>query len=318
MANPYDLLGVAKTASDAEIKKAYHKLARTLHPDVNPDKKAAEKFKAVSAAYELLSDKEKRRRFDAGEIDENGNPTPFGAGAYDRGGFGGGFGGFGQGGTRYQTHNINPEDLASMFGGVGGFNFSDLFGMGGGRAGGFNGGFDGFSGDAGTRGRDVSYELSVPFNLAVTGGETTVGLANGKRLKIKVPAGVADDAVLRLKGQGDIGRSGQRGDALIKIKVEPSKVFTRDGNHVLLTVPLTLKEAVLGTSVTVPTPSGAVNMKVPPMTGSGKTMRLKGKGVTGKGDLLVKFTIVLPPKPDKALDDFMAGWHDPTPNPRSF
>ena len=315
MANPYDLLGVTKTASDSEIKKAYHKLARTLHPDVNPDKKAAEKFKAVSAAYELLSDKEKRRRFDAGEIDENGNPTPFGAGAYDRGGFGG----FGGGGARYQTHNINPEDLAAMFGGGGGFNFSDLFGMGGGRSAGFggrSGGFDGFGGA--TKGQDVSYELSVPFDLAITGGETTVGLANGKRLKIKVPAGVADDSVLRLKGQGEVGYSGQKGDALIKIKIEPSKIFTRDGHHVLLTVPLTLKEAVLGTSITIPTPSGSVTMKVPAGSSSAKTMRLKGKGVTGKGDLLVKFTIVLPTKPDKVLDDFMAHWQDPTPNPRSF
>jgi DnaJ-class molecular chaperone len=315
MSNPYELLGVAKTASDAEIKKAYHKLARTLHPDVNPDKKSAEKFKAVSAAYELLSDKEKRRRFDAGEIDENGNPTPFGAGAYDRGGFGG----FGRNGGHYQTHTINPEDLASMFGGGGGFNFSDLFGMGGGQFNGFGSRREGFDGFGGTpKGRDVSYELSVPFNLAITGGETTVGLANCKRLKIKVPAGVTDDAVLRLKGEGELGASGQRGDALIKIKIEPSKLFTRDGNHILLTVPLTLKEAVLGTSIVIPTPSGDVNMKVPAGMGGGKTMRLKGKGVTNKGDLLVKFTVVLPSKPDKALDDFITSWSDPTPNPRSF
>lgn len=315
MSNPYDLLGVSKTASDTEIKKAYHKLARTLHPDVNPDKKAAEKFKAVSAAYELLSDKEKRRRFDAGEIDENGNPTPFGAGAYDRGGFGG----FGGNGGRYQTHTINPEDLASMFGAGGGFNFSDLFGMGGGQFNGFGSRKEGFSGfGERTKGRDVSYELSISFDLAVTGGETTVGLANGKRLKIKIPPGILDEAVLRLKGQGEQGPGGYKGDALIKIKIEPSKLFTRDGNHVLLTVPLTLKEAVLGTSVMIPTPSGNVNMKVPAGTGSEKTMRLKGKGVTGKGDLLVKFTIVLPPKSDKTLDDFIMSWQDPTPNPRPF
>ncbi len=321
MANPYDLLGVSKTATAAEIKKAYHKLARSLHPDVNPDKKAAEKFKAVSAAYELLSDSDKRKRFDAGEIDENGNPTPFGFGAHDRGGFGGFGGGFGGGGTRYQTHNINPEDLAAMFGGgAGGFNFADLFGMGGGRTGrtqGFNGsGFGGFGGGA-PAGQDVSYELNVPFDLAITGGETTVGLANGKHLKIKVPAGVTDDSTLRLKGQGEPGYNGVKGDALIKIKVQSSPHFTREGNHVLLTLPVTLKEAVLGAKITIPTPSGQVNMKVPPMSSSGKTLRLKGKGVTGKGDLLVKFQIVLPAS-DSALTDFAESWRDPTPNPRAF
>ena len=312
MANPYDLLGVSKTASDAEIKRAYHKLARTLHPDVNPDKKAAEKFKAVSAAYELLSDKEKRKRFDEGVIDENGNPTPFGSGAYDRGGFNpGGFGGFGGNGrTQYRTQNINPEDLAAMFGGMGGaggFNFADLFGggMGGRRSAGFGGGFS-------PRGQDVSYELSVPFNLAITGGETTVGLGNGKRLKIKVPAGVSDDSTLRLKGQGEMG-----GDALIKIKVEPDKLYKRDGNNISMTVPITLKEAVLGARITIPTPSGSVVMKVPPFSSSGKTMRLKGKGVAGKGDFLVHLSVVLPEN-DRALADFVADWRDPTLNPRRF
>lgn len=319
MANPYDLLGVSKSATEAEIKKAYHKLARTLHPDVNPDKSAAEKFKAVSAAYELLSDKDKRRRFDAGEIDENGNPTPFGAGAYDRGGFGG----FNRGGTYYQTHNINPEDLASMFGGAGGFNFADIFGMGMGgntgrrRSSGFNS-YDFGGGFQEPSGQDVSYELSIPFNLSVTGGETTVTLAGGKRIKIKVPAGVTDEATLRLKGQGQAGYGGKAGDALIKIKVEPSHLYTREGDNVLLTVPITLKEAILGTKITIPTPTGEVAMKVPPHTSSGKTLRLKGKGVTGKGDLLVKLTIVLPETPNRELSDFIASWKDPTPNPRKF
>lgn len=318
MANPYELLGVSKNATETEIKKAYHKLARTLHPDVNPDKQAAEKFKAISAAYELLSDKEKRQRFDAGEIDENGNPTPFGHGAYDRGGSGfSGFSGFGQGGTHYRTHNINPEDLAAMFGGGGlggGFNFSDLFGMGGG----MNGMGDNTRGfhTHTSKGQDISYELEIPFNLSVTGGETTVGLANGKRLKVKIPAGVNDDAVLRLKGQGMSGRGGN-GDALIKIRVQKSSLYTREGNNLLMTVPLTLKEAVLGTKITLPTPSGTVALKVPPSTSSGKTLRLKGKGVAAKGDLLVKFTIQLPPHHNEELTAFMEKWKDPTPNPRA-
>ncbi len=314
MANPYELLGVSKTASDAEIKRAYHKLARTLHPDVNPDKQAAEKFKAVSAAYELLSDKEKRKRFDEGVIDENGNPTPFGAGAYDGSGFGrGGFGG----GTQYR--NINPEDLASMFGGGsgnGGFNFADLFGGLGGM-GGFGGrGPRGFGGAG--NGEDMSYELSIPFNLSITGGETTVGLNNGKRIKIKIPAGVTDDSTLRLKGQGQPGYNGTAGDALVKIKVDPSALYTRTGNNITMVVPITLKEAILGTKITLPTPSGTVMMKVPAGSNSGNTLRLKGKGVAGKGDLLAKLSVVLPDKPDKALNDFVATWTDSTKNPRSF
>ena len=305
MANPYDLLGVSKTATASEIKKAYHKMARSLHPDVNPDKKAAEKFKSVSAAYELLSDKEKRKRYDEGLIDENGNPTPFGYGTYDNAR--GGMGGFGNGRTQYRTQNINPEDLASMFGGMGGmggFNFSDLFGMGG-RSGGF--------GRQSRHGQDTSYELTVPFNLSVTGGETTVGLSNGKRIKIKIPAGVTNESTLRLKGQGEYG-----GDALIKINIQDSPLFTREGNNISLNVPITLKEAVLGAKITIPTPSGDVVMKVPPFSSSGKTMRLKGKGVSGKGDFLVKLSVVLPERHNSELIAFIENWQDPTPNPRKF
>lgn len=305
MANPYDILGVSKTATQTEIKKAYHKLARSLHPDVNPDKKAADKFKAVSSAYELLSDTEKRKRFDAGEIDENGNPTPFGFGAYDQARSNG------YGGRQYQTHNINPEDLASMFGG--GFNFADLFGMGG--RNGFN--TRGFN-DFGTGGQDITYELSVPFNLSVTGGETTVTLSGGKQLKIKIPAGVSDGATLRLKGQGTRGRSGRAGDALIKIKIQSDSLFTRDGNNIILSVPVTLKESVLGTKITIPTPTGPVLVKIPPYSSSGKTLRLRGKGVGGQGDFLVKITVVLPDKADPTLTEFMENWADPTPNPRRF
>ena len=306
MANLYDMLGVSKGASDAEIKKAYRNLARTLHPDVNPDKKAQEKFKAVTAAYELLSNKDKRRRYDAGEIDEKGNPTPFGSGFYDRGSGAGGFGGhtYRQGNTTYT--NINPEDLASMFGGMGagGFNFSDLFGMGG------------ISG-MGRRsyqpqGQDVQYNLSIPFNLAITGGETTVRLANGKQVKVKVPAGVVDDAVLRLRGMGEMG-----GDALIKLKVGSSSLYTRQGDNLEMVVPITLKEAVLGTKIAVPTPSGEVVVKIPPMSGGDKTLRLKGKGVAGRGDLLLKLSVILPSS-DSELTHFIKDWNGSTHNPRSF
>ena len=308
MANLYDMLGVSKTASDAEIKKAYRNLARTLHPDVNPDKKAQEKFKAVTAAYELLSNKDKRRRYDAGEIDDKGNPTPFGSGFYDRGSGAGGFGGrtYRQGNTTYT--NINPEDLASMFGGMsgGGFNFADLFGMGG---------MSGMGGGRRTyqpQGQDVQYNLSIPFNLSVTGGETTVRLANGKQVKVKVPAGVVDDAVLRLKGMGEMG-----GDALIKLKVNSSSVYTRQGDNLEMVVPITLKEAVLGTKIEIPTPSGDVMMKIPPMSSGDKILRLKGKGVAGRGDLFLKLSIILPDS-DGELTRFVKNWDDTTRNPRKF
>ena len=307
MANLYDMLGVSKSASDAEIKKAYRQKARTLHPDVNPDKKAQEKFKTLTGAYEILSDKSKRARYDAGEIDENGNPTPFGCGAYDggSGGFGGGT--YRRGNTTYT--NINPEDLASMFGGMGGlggggFNFTDLFGMGG---------MNGARGRSYPQSQDVQYQLAIPFNLAITGGSTTVQLANGKEVKVKVPAGVVDDAVLRLKGMGQMG-----GDALIKIQIQKSSFFTRDGDNVNITLPLTLKEAVLGTKVLVPTPSGEISLKIPPYTSGGKVLRLKGKGVSGQGDLLVHISIVLPDKNSPALTEFIESWKDPTSSPRKF
>lgn len=297
MANPYDILGVSKQATDSEIKKAYHKLARSLHPDVNPDKKASEQFKIVTAAYELLSDKEKRRRFDSGEIDENGNPTPFGFGAYDRQGRSG----FNPNG--FSSHNINPEDLASMFsGGMGGFDFADLFG----------GGMGGFSQTRSARthkGADITYHLTIPFELSVTGGETTVELQNKKHIKIKVPAGVEEEALLRLKGLGEQNPYGKNGDALIKINIQKSPLFKREGDHVLVNVPISLKEAVLGGKITVPTPTGAVMMKITPYQDTSKTMRLKGKGVKDKGDLLVRLSITLPHSPDKELTDFIENWH---------
>lgn len=321
MSNPYELLGVSKSASADEIKKAYRKLARSLHPDINPDKKAAEKFKTITAAYELLSDPEKKRRYDAGEIDGEGNPTPFGSGAYDTrsGGFNGyGFGNNAYGNTRYQTHNINPEDFASMFGGgVGGFDFSDLFGgLGGNSNRGKRHASQSYTPPTG--GQDVTYELTIPFDLSITGGETTVGLANGKKLKVKIPAGVTDEATLRLKGQGEPGYTGQNGDALIKIKVQKSSLYTREGNNVLITVPVSLKEAVLGAKITVPTPSGTVVMKIPPYSSSGKILRLKGKGVKEKGDLLAKLSIILPEKSNSELTHFIETWQEPSQKIRPF
>lgn len=305
MANLYDTLGVSKTASAGEIKKAYHKLARNLHPDINPDKSAAEKFKKVTAAYELLSDADKRKRYDAGEIDDNGNPTPFGAGAYDSRGFNGNP--FAGGGGRYQTHNINPEEFASMFGGgMGGFDFADLFGMGR-SAGRRSSNPFGNAADM-NGGSDANYELTIPFELAIKGGESQVRLGNGKNLKIKIPAGIMPGATLRLKGQGGVGYNGRAGDALITVKIAESAVYHLEGNHLILTLPISLKEAVLGAKVTLPTPFETVKMAIPEFSSSGKTLRLKGKGMGGKGDLLVKLSIQLP-RSNADLKNFIKNWN---------
>ncbi len=303
MSDLYEVLGISKGASEAEIKKAYRQKARTLHPDVNPDKKAQEQFKKLTGAYEILSDKAKKARYDAGEIDEQGNPTPFGRGAYDGAshGFSNGFNG------RAYQGNINPEDLASMFGGMGGFgggfDFMDLFG----------GARGGHRYQTRPQGQDVQYQLTIPFNLSITGGETTVRLVNGKQVKVKVPAGVVDEAVLRLKGMGEMG-----GDALIKINIQKSSLYTRMGDDIEMTLPITLKEAVLGTKVIVPTPTGDLSLKIPPYTSGNEVLRLKGKGVSGRGDLRIKINVILPSKGSPALTDFMTDWSEPTPNPRSF
>lgn len=314
MASLYDLLGVSKSASTSEIKKAYHKMARSLHPDVNPDKAAAEKFKKVSAAYEILSDSNKRQQYDAGLIDENGNPTPFGGGSYNQSQ---GYSGFSSNNGQYQTYNINPEDLANMFGGgMGGFNFSDLFGAMGGM--GVNSNRRAHTRNTYSAGQDVSYNLNIAFDLSITGGETTVGLANGKNLKIKIPAGVTNESTLRLKGQGEVGYNGQKGDALINIKVQSSPLYTREGNNVILNVPITLKEAVLGAKITVPTPYGEVALTIPAYSSSGKTLRLKGRGVKDKGDQLVKLMIVLPDHSNTELTTFTQNWEAKPIHPRKF
>lgn len=310
MSNPYELLGVSKTATADEIKKAYRKLARKLHPDVNPDKQSADKFKAVTSAYELLSNPEKRKQYDAGIIDGEGNPSPFGSGFSGFNGAGNGYNGRG-----YSTHNINPEDLASMFGGAfrggnqggfGGFDFSDLFGMGSGHT----------TRTRTPQGQDITYDLSIPFDLSITGGETTLALSNNKRLKVKIPAGVTTDSTLRLKGQGESVQSGKNGDALIRLTVQASNQYTRSGNDILITLPISLKEAVLGSKITVPTPYGAVRMNIPPYTDTRKTLRLKGKGVKDKGDLLVTLNIVLPTQKNSDLSDFIKNWNEPYQNLR--
>lgn len=293
--DPYSILGVPKSATEAEIKKAYRTLAKELHPDTNQNNpKAAERFSHVTHAYDLLSDKGKRAAFDRGEIDGDGNPaSPFG-------GFGGGAR-QGPGGFEFSSDGVDVGDL-----------FEGLFG---GRGGGF-GGFGGRQGPA-PKGASVGYRLSVPFEDAAALKPQRITLRDGKTIDLKLPAGVETGTQMKLAGKGDPGPGGA-GDAIVTIEVQPHRFFERDGDHVRLSLPVTLSEAVVGASVKVPTVEGPVMLKVAPGSTSGQTMRLKGRGFTGKGgtrgDQLVTLMVDLP-KDDAALATFVADWNDPR-NPR--
>ena len=279
-ADPYSVLGVARGSSDADIKKAYRKLAKELHPDTNKDNKvAAERFSRVTAAYDLLSDKDKRARFDRGEIDGDGNPAaPFGMG----GGFNPGAGGF-QGG---------------------GADFGDIFeGLFGGRSRG--GGFGGRAAPP-QKGANAAYRLSVSFEDAAAGRPQRITLGDGKTIDLKLPNGVENGTQVRLSGKGEPGPAGY-GDAIVTIQIGSHPFYRRDGDAVRLDLPVTLAEAVLGGPVRVPTVDGPVMLNVPAGSSSGQTLRLKGKGFTGKsgtrGDQLVTLEIALP-----ASDPALTAW----------
>jgi DnaJ-class molecular chaperone len=297
MADLYSRLGVARGADEATIKKAYRKLAKELHPDRNQDNpKAAERFGEVTAAYDLLSDKDKRAQYDRGEIDDQGNPKmPFGYG-----GGGGGQGGFRQGpGGGFE---FGEADLGDIFGGIFG-------GGGGGRARRPGGGFGGFGGRA-PKGADVGYRLQVSFEEAAALKPQRITLSSGKTIDLKLPAGVESGTQMRLSGQGEDGPGG-KGDAIVTIEVRPHRFFKRDGDDVRLDLPIGLDEAVKGGSVKVPTVEGAVMLTVPPWSSSGKTLRLKGRGFHKKGgargDQLVTLMIEIPSE-DAALKAFVDGW----------
>lgn len=295
MKDPYQVLGVTRSATAEEIKKAYRKLAKKLHPDLNPGKKDVEaQFKEVSAAYDLLSDPDKRRRFDAGEIDAAGQEQP--QRSY----------------YRQYAHTDDGARYAGDFGadeGVFGEDlFAELFRRGGG----------GGRGGARIRmpGGDVSYTLEVPFLDAARGTRQRLTLPDGRTLDVTIPAGTGDRQMLRLKGQGQPGLGGApAGDAYIEVHVLPHPHFRRKDNDVHLDLPITLQEAVLGGRIPVPTIDGPVMLAIPAGSNSGSTLRLKGKGIVDqksrqRGDQYVHLTVILPEDQDGALRRAIEEWAD--------
>lgn len=314
MADPYSTLGVSRGASEDEVKKAYRKLAKELHPDRNKDNpKAAERFSIVTQAYDLLMDKDKRARFDRGEIDGEGNPTsPFGAGF--GGARGGPQGGFRPGGGGFDFGGGGGEpDLGDIFEGL--FGGRPGGGFGGQQGGGFSSGFGRRPPPA--KGANIAYRLRVPFEDAAALKPQRIQLRDGGTIDLKLPKGVETGTQMRLAGKGDAGPGGN-GDAIVTIEIEPHRFYSRDGDNIRLDLPITLKEAVAGASVRVPTPEGAVNMKIPAGSSSGKTLRLKQRGFHGKtarGDLLITLQIEIPAG-DAKLAAFVADWDDGG-NPRA-
>lgn len=305
MADPYATLGVARGASEAEIKKAYRTLAKELHPDRNKDNpKATERFAQVTSAYDLLTDKDKRARFDRGEIDADGNPTsPFG---YGGGGQGGGF--------RPGQGSAQHFEFADE-----GVDFGDIFeGLFGGRA---RGGFSGARrAPPPQKGANVAYRLAVPFEDAAALKPQRITLQDGKTIDLKLPAGVENGTQMRLTGKGQPGPGGA-GDAIVTIEIRPHRFFAREGDNVRIDLPVSLREAVLGAKVKVPTVDGPVMLGIPEGSTSGKVLRLKGKGFHAKsgtrGDQLVTLMVDLPV--DSAdLKRFAGEWAgDDSRNPRA-
>jgi DnaJ-class molecular chaperone len=285
--DPYQVLGVKKDASPDVIQKAYRKLAKKLHPDLNPgNKQAEEQFKNISAAYDLVGDPAKRARFDRGEIDASGAERP-------RQNF---YRDFGEGGASHPYASdsgfadfANGDDI-----------LSEIFGRQG-------------RGNIRMRGQDVHYRLALDFLDAINGGKKQLTLPDGSVLDVTIPPGTRDGQILRLRGKGRPGLGGgPPGDALIEIEVHPHPVFTRKGDDIHVEFPISLSEAVLGGKVRVPTPTGEVTMTVPKWANTGTVLRLKGKGVPGpngsRGDEYVTLKVVLPDKPDPELEKFVAQW----------
>lgn len=313
MRDPYTVLGVSKTASEAEIKSAFRKLAKKHHPDANKDDaKAASRFAELNAAYEIVGDDEKRKAFDRGEIDAEGKPRFQGfAGQPGGGGFHPGAGGFGQGGG-FESFSFGPDGFQRRASGGAGSGFEDLLrGMFGGRAagpgrGGFSTEFEPEDFGSQATGQDLAASLTISLTDAAKGATTRVSLPTGKDVEVKIPAGIASGQQIRLKGQGYPGPLGRNGDAIITINIAPHPVFKAEGDDLRLDLPVTLYEAVLGGKVRVPTLDGAVELALPAGTNTGRTFRLKGKGLKAKGgktagDLFVTVRVMLPDTVDDEL-----------------
>jgi DnaJ-class molecular chaperone len=316
MADPYSTLGVPRTASESEIKSAYRKLAKELHPDRNKDNpNATERFSDATRAYDLLSDKDKRARYDRGEIDAEGNPlNPF-AGMGARGGPGAGYGG--ARGQDFGGFGNEEMDLGDLFEG--------LFGGGRARSGaqpGMGGARRPFGGRASApppkRGADIQYRLAVPFIDAAAGRDQRITLADGKAINLKLPAGVTDGTQMRLRGKGHSGPGGN-GDGIVLIEVGNHPFFRREGDNIRMDLPITLSEAIRGAKVKCPTVDGPVMLTIQPGTSGGTVMRLASKGWTkpggtpanpARGDQLVTLEIQLPKDIDK-LQEQLGDWVDP-------
>ncbi|MDR3508299.1 MAG: J domain-containing protein [Caulobacteraceae bacterium] len=304
--DPYKELGVSRSASDDEIRRAFRKLAKQLHPDQNPgDKAAEERFKRITGAFDILGDAEKRKKFDRGEIDADGREVMrgFSGDPFARGGAGGGQpGGFSSGpfgGAQFEGGDLN-DILGEMFGG---------------RAGG-RGGFGGFGG-APAKGADVKAKLDIDLEDAIQGGRKRIAFSDGRTIDVTIPKGAAEGQVLRLKGQGSPGRSGP-GDALIELNIRPHPIFRREGDTLVMDLPVSVPDAVLGAKVEAPTPEGPVTLTVPKGANAGSTLRLKGRGMPSasggtRGDLLARVQIVLPETVDPELTRLAEAWRKDRP-----
>lgn len=312
MANdPYQELGVSRSASADDIRKAFRKLAKENHPDANPGNAAAEeKFKRASSAFDILGDPEKRKKFDAGQIDAEGRETmggfggaaggnPFGAGGNP---FGAG-GGFRQGGRSAQFEGVDLDDI------LGG-----IFGANRGRAGpgGMGGGFR----SPPKKGADMRGKVDVTLEDVINGGKKRMAFSDGRTIDVTIPKGANDGQTMRLRGQGQPGPGGA-GDALIEISVKPHAIYRREGQNLVMDVPVSVPDAVLGGKVTAPTPDGNVSLSIPKGANSGQTLRLKGKGIPDakgkRGDLLARLVVTLPDEPDAELEKFAKTWQAKRP-----
>ncbi|MGE0749054.1 MAG: DnaJ C-terminal domain-containing protein [Variibacter sp.] len=325
MRNPYDVLGVKPSAGHDEIKKAFRRQAKKLHPDANKnDPKAAVKFAELNAAYEIVGDETKRKQFDRGEIDADGKPAFQGFEGFGRRPGGRQRAGAGPGGSHFESFTFSPEDLRRAGGGRGGgFSaFEDILsgvfgGMGGGRGPRPDAGPSFHFEEAPSAGHDVAAEVTISLADAAHGTRTRVQLPTGREVDVKVPAGLSDGKQIRLKGQGMPGQSGgPAGDVLITVRIAPHPHFKVEGANLRVDVPITLYDAVLGGKARVPTLDGAVDLAIPAGTSSGRTFRLKGKGLPAKaatGDLFATARIMLPEKPDPELEALMRAWREAKP-----